>query len=95
MTTVKADMDVLKAKGAVKSVQRGIYSARHYENGAVISIPISTVDAAKSQVSIYFNPRLWFGGTLSLTNNSVVFDPTGSSSSGETIYISWQVIEFY
>lgn len=89
------DVNELANKGTVKSVQRGIYSARHYENGGPITIPISDVDTTKSQVSIYFNPKLWFGGTLTLNSTSIVFDPTGSSSSGESINISWEVTEFY
>ena len=99
MTAVKADLDVLKNKGVVKSGQSGEIDR---EVGAeTFTIPISTIDPNKTLLfqDFYttstgnFKPSV---GSVKLnpTNITVTTVYDGPIYSGE-IHGTWRLIEFY
>lgn len=99
MTTVKADLDVLKAKGAVKSGQSGEINR---EVGAeTFTIPISTIDPNKTLLFHDFyttstgNFKPSVGSVkLNATNITVTTVYNGPIYSGK-IQGTWRLIEFY
>ena len=106
MTAVKADLDVLKAKGAVKSVQRGMLDQTiniPSSQTKSVEIPISSVNVERSILMHSFANRSsgtgsgsgWlYKAELSSTKITVTFGAP-SSSVTPRVYGEWQVIEFY
>lgn len=104
--SLKTDMETLKAKGAVKSVQRGMLDKIidiPSSQTQSVEIPISTVNVERSLLIHSFSNRSsgtgsgsgWlYKAELSSTKITVTFGAP-SSSVTPRVYGEWQVIEFY
>lgn len=86
---VQEDTTVIKAKGVVKSVQRGVFNK---PNNETVSISINAVNEQKS-ILLGHGPIRYYDQSITyymtLESNSVTIY---GSSKGQ---VSWQVIEFY
>ena len=98
MTAVKADLDVLKAKGAVKSVQRGVTEKSvAYADPAKVTIPISQVSIEKA-ILLYEITFTGGGGTRNVLGailKESAIELTLDINIASSISAVWQVIEFY
>ena len=91
-------IDTLLGKGVVKSVQRGVITRTN--EGALTSIPISTIDPEKAVAVVTMNGKDYHFGydviaTYSLEANQIAFSFARGTGSDSKVCISWQVIEFY
>ena len=104
---MQEDTTAIKAKGIVKSVQRGNYVETKDMSAAkdvIFTIPISPIDVSKSVLSFF---RLYESHLISSEQdyiNSVELTPNaieitaqmvGAGSTNGRVEASWQVIEFY
>ena len=94
------DATAIKAKGVVKSVQRGVYNANVDTGSGVIIANISQVDTSKSV--LICNIESWdsYDGdrkqlAVTLQPDKIVMDVYTGSADRDMVCISWQVIEFY
>lgn len=96
LDTVQDDLDTLKAKDIIKSIQHGYNSYSNYEY-AGISIPISAVDVNKAVpiVQIDMDSDAGFDEYFLESSTSLRVQNEGLSGSRRYVEFSWQVIEFY
>ena len=87
---VQEDTTAIKAKGVVKSVQRG-FCSYHASNTSSHTIPISAIDPDKS---FLFVIAPGYSTRFSWTLNSTSIQFNKQSTSGESD-IAWEVVEFY
>lgn len=97
---MQEDTTAIKAKGVVKSVQRGVLDEIMIQNaGQIYSIPISAVEPSKSL--LFFSADANDASAeefskLSLTSTAITLSKNVGNSRYVTYYgVSWQVIEFY
>ena len=90
------DLDTLKAKGVVKSIQHGASGYNNY-NYSGVSIPISAVDASKAVpiVQCDADSDACFSEYFLESNTSLRVQSGGTSGSPRWVDFCWQVIEFY
>lgn len=96
LDSAQDDLDALKAKGVVKSIQHGTNGYNNY-NYSGVSIPISAVDASKAVpiVQCDVNSDACFSEYFLESNTSLRVQSGGTSGSSRWVDFCWQVIEFY
>lgn len=97
MTSVKADLDVLKAKGVVKSVQRGCIASGSVGSGGenIIEINVAPIDPTRSLFAAQYNilgaQTKILGVQVQADKVSVKFNTNSTVEKN----IVWELIEYY
>lgn len=98
---MQEDTTAIKAKGVVKSVQRGVLKSTeaYRSKDVVFNIPISSVDVNKACLSCYvgasyddYDVRM---ADASLNSTQIAVTVAVVQSELAKPYITWQVVEFY